>query len=73
MNEAVFYREISCVFLDQEGAVHTHWAGDAFMNGYLINFSSFRETRVWNANKMYILRATNAMFKPSAGLDFFFD
>ena len=44
------------------------------MNGYLINFSTFRETRVWNANKMYILRATNAMFKPSAGgLDFFFD
>ena len=29
---------------------------------------------MWNANKMYILRATNAMFKPSAGgLDFFFD
>ena len=36
------------------------------MNGYLINFSTFRQTRVWNVIEMYILRATNAMFKPSA-------
>ena len=43
------------------------------MNEYLINLSTFRETRVWNANKIYILRATNAMFKPSAGAWLSFD
>ena len=43
------------------------------MNGYLINFSTFRETRVWNVIEMYILRATNAMFKPSAGAWLSFD
>ena len=43
------------------------------MNGYLINFSTFRQTRVWNVIEMYILRATNAMFKPSAGAWLSFD